>query len=98
MRLKATRKRLGDGLTSLRLEGEFTINTVRKLKELFMQHLDVGEGLKVDLAGITSFDSAGYQLLEHAGMEAQKRSSRLLIGGMSTEVLRLYTLYGKQPC
>lgn len=98
MRLKATRKKNQDGTVSLRLEGEFCIYTVRKLKELFMQQLDGAGGLVLDLAGITRFDTAGYQLLEYAESEARRRSRSFMLGRKSEEVLRLYALYGKQPC
>lgn len=96
MKLIATRKKFRDGSVSLRLEGEFNIYTVRKLKGLFMQHLDDARGLVVDLAGITRFDSAGYQLLEHAEREAQRRGRPFVLRSKSEEVLRVYALYGKQ--
>jgi anti-sigma B factor antagonist len=98
MKLIVTRKKHRDGSVSLRLDGEFNIYTVRKLKGLFMQHLDGAGSLELDLAGITRFDSAGYQLLEHAEREARRRSKPFMLGRKSDEVLRLYALYGKQAC
>ena len=94
MKLKCIRKTGSDGSVSLKLEGEFTVYTVRKLKDLFMKELGSSTRLELDLSGIRKFDSAGYQLLELTGAEAEKLGRTLLFLGKSAEVAKLLTLYG----
>lgn len=94
MKLKGTRKTGADGTVSLKLEGEFTIYTVGKLGEILMKELRTAGRLELDLAGIQRFDTAGYQLLAHAGAEAGKRGAALVLGGRSGEVKALLDLYG----
>ena len=94
MKLKVTRKTGSNGTTTLKLEGEFTIYTARKLRNLLMKELDTAGRLELDLAGVSRFDSAGYQLLVHAGEEAGKRGGTLAVSGKSDEVTTLLALYG----
>jgi anti-anti-sigma factor len=95
MRMKVIRRKNTDGSVSLRLVGEFTIYTVRKLKDLIKKEIDGASRLNLDLACVTSFDSAGFQLLEYASLEAVKRNRTLVLGDKGAEVSRLYTLFGK---
>lgn len=94
MRIKGTRRTRTDGTVALRLEGEFTIYTAKKLGGLLMKELGNGGSVELDLEGVSRFDSAGYQLLEYARREAGKRGGALTVAGRSGEVESLYALYG----
>ncbi|HPA71412.1 MAG TPA: STAS domain-containing protein [Spirochaetota bacterium] len=94
MRMKGTRRTLADGTVALSLEGEFTIYTAKKLGELLMKEMGNGGRVELDLEGVSRFDSAGYQLLEHTRREAMKRGGALTVAGRSSEVESLYALYG----
>lgn len=95
MRMKIIRKKNNDGSVSLSLIGEFNIYTVSKLKDLLEKEIDGAASLNLDLAGVTGFDSAGYQLLEYASLVAIKRNGTVELEKKGGEVSKLYTLFGK---
>ncbi len=94
MRMKIIRKKNNDGSVSLSLIGEFNIYTVRKLKDLLEKEIDGAARVNLDLAGVTGFDSAGYQLMEYASMVATKRNGALELENKGGEVSKLYALFG----
>ena len=81
----------GEEISTVRLEGELGIGTVRELKEMLVGALASGKRLQIELAGATVWDVTIYQLLWAAQREAKKYGARFHIEGPIAECIVLAT-------
>ncbi len=77
---------------TLNLEGDLTIYTAAKQKEVLSDLLQNSGELEINLSGVTELDSAGLQLLILAKREAAKREQSLRFVMHSRAVLEALEL------
>lgn len=72
------------------LDGELTILTASDQLQRLRQELAAGSGFRLDLSGITEFDTAGLQLLLLARREAERLGSALTFVDPSEPVREVF--------
>ncbi len=73
--------------------GDMTVYTVAEMKEVFLENLKSCKSMELDLSNVSKIDTAGYQLLLLADLEAGQRNKQLSINSLSDDVGRLFRLY-----
>jgi ABC-type transporter Mla MlaB component len=71
----------------VRLEGEISIPFAAELKEMLIQALSDGKGLRIDLESCTELDITALQLLWAAEREARKSSVGFTAAGAVPEAI-----------
>lgn len=82
-----------NGTFRMKAEGEWTIFRAAELKPELLNALGGGGELEIDLANVTEFDSAGFQLLVLAKQEAARRGKTLRLLNHSEPVREVLGLY-----
>jgi anti-sigma B factor antagonist len=78
---------------TLALDGEVTIYRATELRQTLLAALaEAPDGLAIDLAGVTEFDSAGVQLLMAAKRAANDSGRPLVLAEHSAAVLDVFEL------
>lgn len=84
----------GDDLFAL--QGEYTIHTVGERADALAQGIARG-AWRLDLSGVTNFDSAGLQLLLAARATLAERGQELELSGASQPVRAVLVSYALAP-
>ena len=83
-----------DGVVHVTLAGEATIYTAATLKQALQEAIAGGRVVHVDLARVTTMDSAGFQQLYLAKREANTRKQALHFLDHSDATREILDLYG----
>jgi anti-sigma B factor antagonist len=82
-----------DGVVTLHIEGDMTINTAAALKKALMKHLAKPCEREIDLSEVSEMDTAGMQLLMLAKREAIRQNTPLRLIDHSRAVLGVIDTY-----
>ncbi len=78
----------------LRMIGELNIYTVNKIKDFFVAQAKEFAAIKVDLAGIQEFDTAGFQFLLALKAEALLQKHSLHFHGHPAQIMEYLDILG----
>jgi anti-anti-sigma factor len=94
MKFEIKETKAKDGSLLLKLNGEFTIYSVKSAKEMIAESIKNSAIISVDLSGILKMDTAGYQLLLYFYRESSLNNKKFSVTGKSPESERMFSLYG----
>ncbi len=94
MKLEIKETKTKDGNLIVKLNGDFTIYSVKSAKEMISELIKSSENISLDLSGIIKMDTAGYQLLLYFLRESSINNKKLSVTGKSPESDRIFSLYG----
>lgn len=78
----------------LELNGEMNIYHAAEIKKQLSDFLNKYEMVALDLASVTEIDTSGYQILVSLKNKSKKENKKLALVNHSTEVLKIFDLYG----
>ena len=81
-------------MLDLLIDGEFTIYSMQKLKDFFLEILHQYTSFKIDLSQVKEFDSAGMQFIIALKAEASLFEKKISYYNHSNRVLEYMDLYG----
>ncbi len=93
--LKIKRDDKGEGKINLNFDGEMTIYSVEKVKELILENLADAKSLEADMSRVSRIDSSVFQLFLLAMREAEEEKKSFKIVNPSQETRKLFNLYGE---
>ena len=94
MKLEIKETKSKDGNLIVKLNGDFTIYSVKSAKEMISESIKNSDNISLDLSGILKMDTAGYQLLLFFLRESSLNNKKFSVTGKSTESDRIFSLYG----
>ena len=93
MKIKIVKEKLVNNELHLTLEGEMTVYSVAKLKEILLKELKSHSGMVMNLAGVDEADTSGFQLLLFLRREAETMGKSFRIVKASHRIKSIFTLY-----
>ncbi len=93
MRLKIERSKPENGVLQLKLTGELTVYSARRLKDFLLNELKSCSQLSLNLAGVNEADTAGFQLLLFMKRETQAAGKRFIVSGAGGRLESIISLY-----
>jgi anti-anti-sigma factor len=94
MKFEIKESKTKDGSHLLKLNGEFTIYSVKAAKDMIAESIKDSMDISIDLSGILKMDTAGYQLLLYFFRETSLSNKKFSLTGKSPESDRMFSLYG----
>ena len=73
----------------LAIDNEMTVGTAARVNSLIMDHLPYYEEIEVDLSGVTRIDSAGFQIMLVAKLEAAQMRKKIRFVRHSNAILEI---------
>lgn len=83
------------GNIHINFDGEMTIYSVEKIKNILLDKLTEAKSLEADLSGVSRIDTSVFQLFLKTKMEAEENNRSFKIINPSKETKRIFTLYGE---
>ncbi len=83
----------GSEKSSIFLDGELTIYNTEDIKKILLDKIDNFSELNLYLSEINKFDTAGFQLMLAAKMEAEKKDKVFKLINPGNEVKKIFDLY-----
>jgi anti-sigma B factor antagonist len=93
--MKVTGKKKSKDKTSVAIEGDINIYSVKELKERFSEFFENVKNVELDLSAVDAVDTAGFQLLVAVRKELNSKDRILTIINPSNEITRIFSLYGE---
>ncbi len=93
LKIKISEKSQGN--ISVNFDGEMTIYSVGKIKNVILDKIADAESLEADLSGVSRIDTSVFQLFLKAKIEAEEENKSFKIVNPSRETRRIFDLYGE---
>ncbi len=95
MKLHIMRKKAGDNKVQLKIAGNMTIYSIKKLKELLLRELKSSSRITMDLSGINEADTSAFQMLVFLKREAAATDREFHVVNMSNRLQSIFSLYNE---
>jgi anti-anti-sigma factor len=93
--LKISMDEKSQGNINLDFNGEMTIYSVDKIKNVILDKMADAESIEADLSEVSRIDTSVFQLLIKAQIEAEETDKSFKIVNPSKETKRIFNLYGE---